>query len=290
MLPTLFKIGPIPIHSYGLMMAIGFLTALYLARRDAPRFGLDPDRLSDMAFWLLLLGLSGTRVLYIIMFRHEFSWTQPVEWIAIWKGGLVFQGAIPPALAVLYYYARRYNMGFWNLLDVVAPYAALGHAIGRIGCFLNGCCYGQRTDLPWGVSFPRIPFGTSEPFAFDGSPVYIDHAQRYHFDTSVDQWSYPVHPTQLYSAVGLTMLFFVLIYLRNHWRPFHGSIFTLYFMLYGVFRFFLEMIRGDHNPTHFFNLTDQQIFSIIAFVVAAFLFVALRRAKVGETPAPTDPS
>jgi phosphatidylglycerol:prolipoprotein diacylglycerol transferase len=266
------------------MMAIGFLTALYLARRDAPRFGLDPDRISDMAFWTLLLGLSGTRVLYIVMFHDEFSWSRPLEWIAIWKGGLVFQGAIPPVLAVIYFYARRYNMGFWNLLDVIAPYAALGHALGRIGCFLNGCCYGMRTDLPWGISFPRVPFDSSKGLP-EGSPVYLDHATRYGFDMSIDQWSYPVHPTQLYSAAGLTVLCIVLVYLRNHWRPFQGSIFALYFMLYGVFRFLLEMIRGDHNPSHLLNLTDQQIFSIVAFLIGAFLFVALRKARVGESPA-----
>jgi len=271
------------------MMAIGFLTALYLTRRDAPRFGLDPDRVSDTAFWTLVLGLAGTRLLYIIMFHGQFSWSRPLEWIAIWNGGLVFQGAIPPALAVLYYYARRYNMGFWNLLDVISPYAALGHAIGRIGCFLNGCCYGKRTELGWGISFPRVPFDPASG-PVEGSPVYLDHAARYDFDTAIDQWSYPVHPTQLYSAVGLAVLCVLLVYLRNHWRPFHGSIFALYFMLYGIFRFFMEMLRGDHNPTHLLNLTDQQIFSVAAFAIGAFLFVALRKARITDTPKSSDGS
>ena len=279
MLPTLFKIGPISIHSYGLMMAIAFLTALYLGRRDAKRFGLDPDQVSDCAFWVLVLGLMGTRVLYILMFPGQFSWHRPLEWIAIWQGGLVFQGGLPPALIFLYFYARRHKMGFWNALDMAAPYVALGHGIGRIGCFLNGCCYGKRTDLPWGISFPRVPFDTSMPF--DGSPVYIDHAQQFAFDTGLDQWSYPVHPTQLYEAVGLAIMFLALLYLRNHWRPFHGSIFAVYFMLYGVFRFIIEMFRGDHNPTHILNLSDQQWFSVAALVIGAILFLILRKADVG---------
>ncbi len=284
MLPTLFKIGPVPIHSYGLMMALGFLIALYLGRRDAPRFGVDPDMVSDCGFWTLLMGLLGTRVLYIIMYHDQFSWSRPWEWFAIWQGGLVFQGGIPPALLMVYIYARRYKVGFWHLLDMGIPYAALGHAIGRIGCFLNGCCYGLRTDLPWGISFPRVPFDTSQTYT--GSPVYADHALRYDLNTSIDQWSYPVHPTQLYSFAGLVVIFLVLLYLRNHWRPFHGSIFAVYFMLYGVFRFIVEMFRGDHNPIHLLGLTDQQVFSIIAVVLGIFLFAILRKADVGRDRVP----
>lgn len=286
MLSTLFKIGPVPIHSYGLMMAIGFLLALYFGRRDAPKFGLDPDKVSDCAFWTLVLGLLGTRILYVIMFWNKdgFSFSKPLEWFAIWNGGLVFQGAIPPALVFVYLYARRTGMSMGDLLDMAAPYAALGHAMGRIGCFMNGCCYGVRTELPWGISFPRDPFDTSQPYI--GSPPYLDHAARYHFDTSVDQWSFPVHPTQLYGAFGLVALCLFLLFLRKKWRPFRGSIVVTYFILYGIARFFMEMIRGDHNPTRAMGLTDQQWFSLIAVVIGVFLFLMLKRAGAKRDTTP----
>lgn len=284
MYPVLFRIGPLPIHAYGAMLAAGFLVGLYFCRRDARKFGIDPDIISDGAFWVLLLALIGTRVLFILMFPDGFSWSNPVGWFAIWEGGLVFQGAIPPALIFIWYWTRRHKLGFWNTLDLAAPWAALGHAIGRIGCFLNGCCYGSRTDLFLGMAFPRVPFDLTQPAR--GCPVYLDHVGQHGLDAATELWSYHVHPTQLYSSFGLLALCVTLLTLRKHCRPFQGSTVALYFVFYGVGRFLIEMLRADHNPVHLFGLTDQQLMCLAAIILGIAIWVVLyriKRSKVNST-------
>lgn len=275
--PILLKLGPIPIHSYGLMLATGFLAGLYLARRDAPKFGLDPDKIADAAFWVLLLAIAGTRLAFILMFPEGFSWSNPLGWFAIWQGGLVFQGAIPPAVVFIYWWTRRNRMPFWTVCDLAAPCLALGHALGRIGCFLNGCCYGARTDLPWGISFPRVPFDTSQTAT--GSPAYLDHVHKYSLNPATDQWSYHVHPTQLYSSIGLILLCILLLTLRKHCRPFHGSTTCYYFFFYGIGRFGIEMLRDDGNPVHLFGMTDQQIMALGASIAGIVLWIVLAAMK-----------
>ena len=277
MYPVLLKLGPLPVHSYGLMLALGFLAGLFLARRDAPKYGLDPDKIADAAFWVLLLAIAGTRVAFIMMFPEDFSWRDPLGWFAIWKGGLVFQGAIPPAIVFIYYWTRKHNMPFWTVADLAVPCLALGHAIGRLGCFLNGCCYGARTEVPWGISFPRVPFDTTK--SYTGSPAFMDHVHRFGLDPAVDQWSYHVHPTQLYSSVGLLFLCILLITLRKYCRPFHGSTACYYFIFYGIGRFGIEMLRDDGNPVHLFGLTDQQNMALAASVAGIILWIVLSGMK-----------
>jgi len=259
------------------MLALGFLIGLFFARREAPKFGLNPDNLSDAAFWLLLLCIAGTRLLFIIMFPEDFSWRNPVGWFAIWQGGLVFQGAIPPAIVFLIWWCRRHKLGFWNVADLAVPWLALGHSIGRLGCFLNGCCYGARTELFCGMSFPRVPMNTTE--IATGSPVYIDHVRHFGLNPTIDQWSFHVHPTQLYSSLGLLGLCLLLITLRKYCRPFHGSTAAYYFVFYGIGRFFIEELRADHNPVRIFGLSDQQVLSVAASVIGLVLWIVLYQMK-----------
>ncbi|MFA6241203.1 MAG: prolipoprotein diacylglyceryl transferase [Candidatus Hydrogenedentales bacterium] len=283
--PTILQLGPVAIHSYGLMMAIAFLTATFLVTRDMAKHGLNPGVASDTAFWCLLAGLIGTRILHIIMFPENYSWTRPLGWIAIWEGGLVFQGAIPPALAVIYFNLRRNGMPFWKSIDIAAPYVALGHAIGRIGCFLNGCCYGQRTDMPWGIQFPRIPFDLTKASPL-GSPPYLDHCERFGLSRAQDLWSFPVHPTQLYSVLALCLLCVTLLLIRKYCWRFPGFVVAWYFILYSAGRFVIEMFRGDHNPTRFLSLSDQQVFCLFSVFVGlgllTFLATYWRRVRLKE--------
>ena len=281
--PTLIKIGPLPIHTYGLMIAIGFILSVSLMRRDARKAKLDPETIGDLAFWGLLVGLAGTRVAHIIMFPSDYSWTDPIGWIAIWRGGLVFQGALPPVFLLTWWYLRKHKMGFWKTADVVMPYIALGHAFGRIGCFMKGCCYGARTELPWGIRFPRVPWDFALPPT--DSPAYLDHCQRYGLSYQTDHWSYPIHPTQLYSVIALLSLCALLLLLKKRWNPFEGFVFPVYMALYGGYRFLVEFLRDDHNPSHFAGtLSDQQVFSLISIVVGVALFLILA-AKRKHDPA-----
>lgn len=278
MFPTLIELGPVPIHAYGFMMATAFVTGMYLLRRQASKEGISPDVIGDGAFWALIIGLIGSRVLHIIMFPDHYSWKDPKGWIAIWQGGLVFQGALPVGIAFIFYWAKRHKLGFLFLLDFAVPVVALGHGIGRLGCFLNGCCYGGPTESFLGVRFPRIP--SDETLSATGSPAFVDHMRRGLIEHGAHA-SLPIHPTQLYAFAGLVTISVILIFLRKHWRPFDGSIVAAYFMLYGVFRFALEFIRADHNPTHLGTFTDQQIISLALFLFGASLLFFLwgRSAK-----------
>ena len=278
--PTLFKLGPLTLHSYGLMIAMGFLAALHFIRRDCQRrLTINPDVVGNLALWTFLFGIVGARTLHIIMFHNDYSWRDPVGWIAIWNGGLVFQGALLAAPVYLWYATRKYDFSFWALADCVVPYLALAHGFGRVGCFLNGCCYGKPTNMPWGIAFPRVPWNLSE--APVGSPPYLDQCQRYDESFSMtSRWSHPIHPTQLYGVIGLLLLCGVLLYLRRHWHPFDGFTLPVYLVIYGAGRVFVEFFRGDHNPTIFGYLSDQQVFSIVFAFSGVALFVFLkRRAK-----------
>jgi len=273
MFPGPIRIGPVPIQPYGVMIALGFLLALWLIGRDAKRQGLDPAVLYDMSFWALLVGLVGTRLLHIAMYPREYSWNDPIGWIAVWRGGLVFQGGPPIAILFCYWYLRKRRYPIGKSADIVFTYLPLGHAVGRLGCLFRGCCYGAVTDLPWGLRFPRIPWSLSERAV--GSPAYLDHCVRFGGDVLDAHWSRPVHPTQIYSSLGLVAIFIVLLVLRRKWHPFRGFALPSYFVLYGVWRFWLEFLRGDHNPTHFGWLSDQQVLSIVFAALGAVLFAVL---------------
>ena len=285
MLSTLFKIGPIPIHSYGLCIAIGVMIGLWMMRRDCRKFGKDPELITDGAFWVLLLGLAGTRILHILMFPDSYSWKDPIGWIAIWRGGLVFQGALLPPVIYLVFYFRKRGISFWEMSDIIVPYLPLCHAFGRLGCFMNGCCYGARTTVPWAVSFPRVPFDTVSSAV--GSPAFVDHCQRYSDMPADALWSFSVHPTQLYESALLFGICFTLVLIRNRWNPFTGHVMTIYLMLYGFIRFLIEFLRDDHNPTHFGGvLSDQQIFSLVFVALGVGLFLFLRK-RMPQKAAPT---
>ncbi len=284
MLSTLFKIGPITIHSYGLMIAIGFLLAMFLAQRDASKAGIDSNIVGNLAFFGLAFGILGTRLLHIAMFPQGYSWTDPIGWIAIWRGGLVFQGALPGAVLAIWAGCRYYKIPFWKTADLGMPYLPLAHAFGRIGCFMNGCCYGCRTDLPWGIRFPRVPWDFSQPAT--GSPAYLDHCNRFSgLSMTHDHWSYPVHPTQLYGFVGLLTLCFILLYVRKHYMLYDGMTMPVYLVLYSIGRFFVEAIRGDHNPT-IGILSEQQIFCIVTVALGVVLFFILKRFNTPKVATP----
>ncbi|HNR31046.1 MAG TPA: prolipoprotein diacylglyceryl transferase [Candidatus Hydrogenedentes bacterium] len=261
--PVLLDLGRVKLHTYGLMIAIGFLVALFFIRRDARRrLGIEPDVVNAIGFWILITGVLGARLLHILLYPHDYSLTDPVGWVALWRGGLVFQGALPAALAYYYVAMRRKNLSFWAGLDVALPYLPLAHAFGRVGCFMYGCCYGRPTDLPWGIRFP------------EGSPAWNEglHAM----DAAC---THALHPTQLYSVFGLLAICGLLLLARRAWRRFDGIAAPAYLFLYGVGRFIVEFFRGDNNPRHIGGLvlSDQQVIALGMALFGAALFVVLWR-------------
>ena len=201
----------------------------------------------------------------------------------MWRGGLVFQGAPPVVITYVYFHFKKRKVDFWKACDIAFPYVALGHGIGRIGCFLKGCCYGAPTAMPWGIPARRVPWDTA--LRPTGSDAYLEHLRKFEDVTLHDHWSLPIHPTQLYSALGLVAIFGLLILLRRYWNPFSGFLMPTYLAAYGVYRFIIEIFRGDHNPVHLLNLSDQQIIAILVAVFGVALYFYLQwRGKARSAP------
>jgi phosphatidylglycerol:prolipoprotein diacylglycerol transferase len=258
--PVLLKIGSLPINSYGLMLAISFILGLRLAARRGAAAGIDRNTVYDLGIRIMMAAIIGSRLFYVVTHISDFEgrW---LDVIAIWKGlyGLSMLGGVILAMAVGFYTLWRKKLPAWRLADAVIPSFALGIFITRIGCFLNGCCFGSETSCALGVAFP------DSAMAYSGTGI----------PTGVH-----IHPTQLYeSAAGLLIL--VLLLAADRRVHFRGFIFCLFLGLYGATRFGIEEYRYfDHEPDALFGfsqiasrpgITDNQTISLIMFAAAIVL-------------------
>lgn len=246
MRPTLFEVFGIPVRSYGVMMVIGFALGLWRAARvSSARYQIPPERVYDIAIVALLSGVIGARALFVLLNPETERWA---EFFAVWQGGLSFHGGFAAAMAAGWVYTRFARLRFWDCADLVAPSAALGYAMARIGCFLNGCCYGAPTSLPWAVRF-----GESEPL----TP--------------------PSHPTQIYACVANLIIFIILIRAERA-RLAPGFVFAAYVGLYGVYRFLIEFLRAGYTAQVWgFGLTQAQVVSALMIAASGVAMAALRR-------------
>lgn len=249
--PVLLKIGPITLHTYGFMIAVGFLAAMFLAVREAKLQGIDHEKIMDLCFYMIIVGVVTSRIPYVIFNWHEFA-PNPIEIIKMWGGGLVFYGGFLGALAVYLFYSRKHGLNPWKTADLLAPSAALGHFFGRLGCFCAGCCYGKECSLPWAVTFPDK--GGMAPIGI------------------------PLHPTQLYSAFGLLTIFLLLFFVVRPKKKFHGQVFWTYILVYAIFRFCIEFFRGDDRGEFVFGIfSPSQSLGMIMAGLAIFFFFYLRK-------------
>lgn len=232
--PILVKFGAVHIYSYGAMMAVAFLAFAYFASRRACALGMNGEEIINLSIYLIIAGLIGSRILFILL-NMDYYRQNPFEIFMVWKGGLVWYGGFISAFAAALIYMRAKRMPVIRTLDLLAPYLALGQAIGRIGCFLNGCCYGKPTTLPVGVVFNEIQG--------------------------------PVHPAQLYESAAMLIVFLIL---RKR-VPGDGKTLLVYLILYSSFRFFVEFLRGD-NPSVMMGLTISQLISIGVFASSVILW------------------
>ena len=252
MYPVLFRIGPFTLHTYGVFIAMAFLSAIALALREARRQGEDANKILDLCFYMLVAAIVGSRILYVLInwstFRHD-----PFEIVRIWQGGLVFYGGFIGALLTALWYMRRKGLPLLKTADIMAPYIAFGQFVGRIGCFFAGCCYGKTCDLPWAVIFTH-----PESLAPKGVPL---------------------HPTQLYSSLNGLFIFFVLVGIRRI-KGFEGQIFWTYVLLYGVTRSIIEHFRGDERGMFVEGMfSTSQLIGLIMAVIAIAMMIILRRRK-----------
>jgi phosphatidylglycerol:prolipoprotein diacylglycerol transferase len=220
------------LFGYGFMLMLAFLGAMTLAARRAARERLDPEIIYDLAVWVFLGGLLGARLFYVVQYWgvrvHRIS-----DIFKIWEGGIVLYGSLIGASAALFGYWLLRRFPLLPTLDAIAPSLALGVALGRFGCFLNGCCYGDRCNLPWAVRFPK------------GSPPWGDQV-RAGLITRDAVASLPVHPTQLYSTIdGLILLVLLLAFYPLRRRD--GEVMALLLLTYPLTRFLIEWLRNDES-------------------------------------------
>jgi phosphatidylglycerol---prolipoprotein diacylglyceryl transferase len=246
--PVLVRIGPLTIHSYGVFIAAGFLIGLFLAVRQGKKQGIPEEKIMDITFYLLLSAIIGSRLLFVAIGARYYL-EHPLDIFKIWEGGLVFYGGLILAVPVAIWYVRRNRIDLWNTADVFAPSLAIGHALGRLGCFCAGCCYGKPAyGLPWAVTF-------SDP-------------------ESLASMGVPLHPVQLYESLGELLNFFFLILLRRR-QSFKGQLFWMYILMYSLLRFAVEFFRGD--TVRGFIISDISISQGISILTAVLAVVLLRR-------------
>jgi len=227
--PKVFTIGDFFLPTYGVLVALGFLAGLSVSVRHAKRNGLDPDVIGNLAVYCALAGLVGAK-LFMFLLDWDYYTQNPgrVFSLETLLSAGVYYGGFLAALAFAWFYVRRHNMPWLTVADVLAPGAALGHAIGRLGCFAAGCCWGKECHLPWAVRFMN-----PDAHAITGVPLGVY-----------------LHPSQLYEA-GLTFL----VFLAVQWRALRphatGTVLGLYLTLYSIARFGVEFVRAHDQPFPF---------------------------------------
>ncbi len=272
----------LPLHTYGLLIATAFLVGAWLAQREAAREGLDGERVADLAFWVLVAALVGSRVYFMLVNWRDyflpgtFLVQTPVGRIprvlAVWEGGLVFYGGFIAAALTAAWYMRRHGMPFLRYADALIPSVAIGHFFGRLGCFAAGCCWGDacRSALPWAVRFPpeSLAYQTFASRADPGAYLSADRLA-----------TLPLHPTQLYEAFGELGLFLVLVLWVRPRKRFHGQVLATWLALYAVLRTVVEAFRGDVERGVVAGLGVGQWTSIAILAAGAAIWARGRRAR-----------
>ncbi len=250
--PVLFRVGPVTLHTYGLLVATGVLLGLWLARRRAKPARIDPERVWNLGIYMVLGALVGAKLWFVAEYWSYYA-EHPREIFALstLQSAGVFYGGLISAVIVLIFYVRAFGLKFLPLADVYAPALALGHAIGRLGCFSAGCCWGRETTVPWGVTF-------TDPYAgrVIGTPLELK-----------------LHPTQLYEFFALLAIGVVLLRMARQQR-FTGQIFAAYIMLYGAARGVIEAFRGDPGRTMLFGgaMSLMQVVSVGLILLGGWLW------------------
>jgi phosphatidylglycerol:prolipoprotein diacylglycerol transferase len=239
--------GGLKVFGYGAMLVLAFVGSTWMATWRARRERLDPNVILDMAFWIFLVGLVGARLFYCIQYwGHGIN--NLFDVVQYWKGGIVYYGGILGGVLAFFVYRHFQPFPLRPVMDVMAPAIAVGTLFGRLGCFLNGCCFGDRCNLPWAVSFPA----TSPPWEFQVKNHWI----------GIDAlWSLPVHPTQIYSAIdAFVLLLLLLAYFPLRRRD--GEVLGVLMVSYPITRFLIEYLRNDEGD-FFAGLTISQNISVL---------------------------
>lgn len=252
MLPRLFHLGNFSLPTYGLLVSIGVLIGLWISVRNSEKQGINPDHAWNLGILVVLCGIVGAKVLYIVNDWSTYA-EHPGEIFSFstLQAGGVFSGGLIGAAIAAVWYIRKHRMPALATWDAFAPGLALGHAIGRVGCFAAGCCFGKPTDHFWGVTF-------TNPLANQWTGTPLGHA---------------LEPTQLFESAVELANFFILMWLFKR-KKFDGQVLGAYLFLYGVARFFLEFIRDDPGRGSVFGglMTGTQLIAIGLVLTGGFIW------------------
>ncbi len=249
---ALHRWGPVAVRSWGTMLMIGFsgglLWAIYDTRDDEQ---IDADTLIDVTLAILVGAVLGARLLAVVLNWSDFS-GNPADILKVWEGGLSFHGGLLGGIVGAALYISRREVSFFRVADLLTPSIAIGYAVTRVGCFLNGCCWGTPSDLPWAIPLPHIS-GPGDP-------------------------TVPRHPAQLYAALGSMLIFGLLLVARRRLRV-PGHLFLSYLIFYSAMRSVVEIFRRGASAeiyTPVPALTVAQFASIWIALAAAVIMLATR--------------
>lgn len=252
--PLLFEFGGFTLYSYGLMVALAFIVGTLWVIRRARQVGESDERYLEAIFWIMVAGFTGARLMYVLYYP-EYYLADPWR-ILLDRGGLVWYGGLISAVMASLVFVRVKRLSLPKFGDILITPVALGLAIGRVGCFLTGCCYGKPTDAVWGVQFPH------------GHETFPAH----------------VHPTQLYETFALLILLGLMQWVYKHSKV-SGATMCLFFVGYGVIRFIIEHFRGDGIYWVGHLLTASQTMSL-AGIIGGVLVYAVLKARTSKATGP----
>ncbi len=260
MYPKILDVGPVTIHTYGLLLAVAFIAGIWITSRNARKAGLDPDKIWNLGLIIIFAALVGAKIL---LFFSDYSYysenPREIFSLSTLRSSGVYYGGLLLALGASALYLRRTRLPMWHVADIAAPGIALGQAIGRLGCLSAGCCYGKPTHLPWGITF-------TSTYANDNVGVPLNT---------------PLHPTQIYESLASFLLFLYLTW-RLSRRHFTGQIVLEYLAVYASVRFVVEFFRDDERGFVFNGLlSTSQLIGILTFIGSVALYSYLRR-RSGE--------
>ena len=266
--PKLFSIGKLTLHSYGLMLAISFIIAIWITVLRARKRGINPDDMMDLSLWIMIFAIIGSRAFYILYHIPEYI-KAPQRIFIIWEGGLVLLGGfIFSSLATIVFCWRK-KIALWVIADSVAPSIGLAEFITRIGCFLNGCCFGRPTNMSWGMIFPN----GSSTGVYSAAGEYCHSIAMHGSNAPIH-----IHPTQLYMAAYGLIIFLTLIYIER-FKKFHGFLFFMLIILMSIARIIVDFFRYYDENIIFLGLRQNQHISVVLIIIAIASMIYLSKHR-----------
>ncbi|MGE3063015.1 MAG: prolipoprotein diacylglyceryl transferase [bacterium] len=257
MFREILHINGFTLTSYGLMQALAFAAGLIVLNIMSKKEKIDKDRLYDMAIWIIIGGIAGARIWFVAENFYVYK-NDILAILKVWEGGMVFYGGFIGGFLAGLVYLKRNHLDIEQVGDITIPAFSLGIFIGRIGCFLNGCCYG-KVSYSCGVSFPK------------DSPAYFEQMSSGAIPHNAPS-SLPVIPTQLIESFSCLIIFVLLIYMYNR-RKFKGEIFYSFFVLYGTERFLLDYLRFYSKEAMIFKIFSLSQVTSLILIISGFLML-----------------